>query len=341
MQEWRQCLLTNVSCCCLQVVSVAASRHSLLLTADGVLFSMGPKNSAGGGGHGSKPLHASGQLGRQGGTIPAAIVMPDSALERSAAAAGSASHAIGVDPAVDAGKVKQQAPTGCLQVASGRYHSVTVTADGGVITWGLNDWGQLGREVPVSSAELTAEMAAGNAHRRSLQQQQQQQPGSSTTSSSASAATTGAPPTANRISSNATSSSSCSSGWSCHSGTPGRITALDGVRAVAAAAGRYSTMVLDDLGQIWVWGCDGCAAGQLPLQGEAWRPRKVAGALANKKVVAFDVGELRLQVVLVTVCAAWLGLVVSVGNMIVWKWGRLGCGAMTGRSGSASGRLPV
>jgi hypothetical protein len=46
-------------------------------------------------------------------------------------------------------------------------------------------------------------------------------------------------------------------------------------------------------GRMWVWGYDGCAAGQVPLQGEAWRPRKVAGALAQKKVVAFDVGESR------------------------------------------------
>jgi hypothetical protein len=34
------------------------------------------------------------------------------------------------------------------------------------------------------------------------------------------------------------------------------------------------------------------------MQGEAWRPRKVAGALAKKKVVAFDVGELRHHAVL-------------------------------------------
>lgn len=31
--------------------------------------------------------------------------------------------------------------------------------------------------------------------------------------------------------------------------------------------------------------------GQLPVHGEAWRPRRVAGQLANKQVVAFDVGE--------------------------------------------------
>jgi alpha-tubulin suppressor-like RCC1 family protein len=297
--------LTNAFCRSLQVVSVAASRHSLLLTADGVLYSMGPNNSAGEGGHGSKPLQASGQLGRQGGTIPGAVELPDSVLDHSAAAAaGDAAHASDIaDEAAGAGTFEQQLRNDVLQVASGRYHSVAVTADGSVITWGLNDWGQLGREVPVSPAESDAGLAAGKANRRSMlqqQQQQQQEPGSSTTSSPVSAATAGSPATAHRISSNTNNSSSCTNGWSCHSGTPSRVTALAGVRAVAAAAGRYSTLVLDDLGQIWVWGYDGCAEGKLPLQGEAWMPRKVAGALTNKKVVAFDVGELRASSVSVT-----------------------------------------
>jgi hypothetical protein len=95
-----------------------------------------------------------------------------------------------------------------------------------------------------------------------------------------------------------------------------------------------------------------CAAGQVPLQSEAWRPSKVAGALAKKKVVAFDVGELRQQVAGVTVCAACLvsGSVVDVSSMpvlgamgqsVIWSrlasvaaclcwmiWGRFGCGGM-------------
>ncbi|KAF6255127.1 regulator of chromosome condensation 1/beta-lactamase-inhibitor protein II [Scenedesmus sp. NREL 46B-D3] len=106
-------------------------------------------------------------------------------------------------------------------------------------------------------------------------------------SSSPTAAAAGAAPTPTS-SSNLTASGS--HGWRCHSGTPGLVTALAGVKAVAAAAGRYSTLVLDDAGHLWVWGYDGCAGGQLPAQGGAWRPRSVAGALASKKVVAFDVG---------------------------------------------------
>ena len=33
-----------------------------------------------------------------------------------------------------------------IQVATGRYHTVAITRHGHVYTWGLNDWGQLGRE---------------------------------------------------------------------------------------------------------------------------------------------------------------------------------------------------
>lgn len=36
-----------------------------------------------------------------------------------------------------------------VQVASGRYHSVAVTSDGKLYTWGLNDWGQLGRPATI------------------------------------------------------------------------------------------------------------------------------------------------------------------------------------------------
>lgn len=248
----------------LQVLSVAASRHSLFVTADGVLFSMGPNNSAGGGGHGSKPLLASGQLGRPGGTAPAAVLLQDAALPESAGAAGAAAAAAVGDSQLPGSAV--------VQVANGRYHSVAVTADGSVITWGLNDWGQLGRQVADSSTDLSAKL-----HRRSVLEQQQQATTSNSSSGSAAA------------SSNATSS--CSHGWSCYSGIPGRVTELAGIKAVAAAAGRYSTLVLDESGQLWVWGYDGCTGGQLPEQREAWRPRRVAGQLANKKVVAFDVGE--------------------------------------------------
>lgn len=273
--------MTHSFCYSLQVLSVAASRHSLFVTADGVLFSMGPNNSAGGGGHGSKPLLASGQLGRPGGTAPAAVLLQDAALPESAGAAGAAAAAAVGDSQLPGSAV--------VQVANGRYHSVAVTADGSVITWGLNDWGQLGRQVADSSFDSSAKL-----HRRSALEQQQQATASNSSSGSAAAA----------ASSNATSS--CGHGWSCHSGIPSRVTELAGVKAVAAAAGRYSTIILDESGQLWVWGYDGCAGGQLPEQREAWKPRKVAGQLANKQVVVFDVGEYAVLLYMYTRTRWWL-----------------------------------
>lgn len=57
----------------LQIISIAASRHSAVATAEGHVWTMGHNNSKGGGGYGSPPMDASGQLGR-GGTNQAARV---------------------------------------------------------------------------------------------------------------------------------------------------------------------------------------------------------------------------------------------------------------------------
>ena len=49
-----------------------------------------------------------------------------------------------------------------VQVSVGRYHTIAVTVDGSVYTWGLNDWGQLGRAaVGASSAEDPTECFSG------------------------------------------------------------------------------------------------------------------------------------------------------------------------------------
>jgi alpha-tubulin suppressor-like RCC1 family protein len=70
---------------------------------------------------------------------------------------------------------------------------------------------------------------------------------------------------------------------------------LGNVTAVDVRAGRYSTVVLDTEGRLWVWGYDGCAAkGVLPQQHEAWRPRLVEGQLQGHKVSTFDVGKLNI-----------------------------------------------
>jgi hypothetical protein len=56
-------------------------------------------------------------------------------------------------------------------------------------------------------------------------------------------------------------------------------------------------VVLDAAGRLWTWGNDGCAyAGQLPQQGEAWKPRLVQGQLQDQRVAVFDVGKLTVSV---------------------------------------------
>ncbi|CAD7698079.1 unnamed protein product [Ostreobium quekettii] len=99
----------------LPVVSVAGSGHTVLATADGRVYTLGRNDSRGGGGYGTPPIADAGQLGRGGGNERGLVAGP---LE---------------DRRV-------------VQVAAGRYHSVALTDDGDVFTWGLNDWGQLGRE---------------------------------------------------------------------------------------------------------------------------------------------------------------------------------------------------
>ncbi|GFH13241.1 sulfotransfer_1 domain-containing protein, partial [Haematococcus lacustris] len=64
-----------------------------------------------------------------------------------------------------------------------------------------------------------------------------------------------------------------------------------GKRIVAAAAGRYNTLVLDDSGTLHSWGMDGCSSGgQLPAREAAWKARPIMGKLQGKRVVAFDAG---------------------------------------------------
>lgn len=299
---------------------MAASRHTLLVTGAGAVWSMGANDSSGGGGHGSTALRDSGQLGRTEGGWAAGLVL-------------GASQGLSVK-----------------KVAAGRYHSVAVTADGKVWTWGLNDWGQLGRTAVAAvdaaaatateAAVVTPDGAGGHYHRdarlplhkravlaaadnagaagasATVPAPADTAPAAAGTAAGSTAGSTGAaPPKADSPSaaavtkpsqqgvaitpaSTATSGgssdagSSCSSGWSCHDGSPGLVEALRNVTAVDAKAGRYSTVVLDTEGRLWVWGYDGCAtAGVLPEQQEAWRPRLVEGQLQGHKVSTFDIGE--------------------------------------------------
>ncbi|GLC45365.1 hypothetical protein PLESTB_000314600 [Pleodorina starrii] len=106
----------------LTVISAAASRHSAVVTNDGVVWTMGSNDSRGGGGHGSPPLAASGQLGRGGSKEPGPVEGPL------------------------VGKF-------VVQVVTGRYHTLALTDQGELYSWGLNDWGQLGRAAAGAQSE--------------------------------------------------------------------------------------------------------------------------------------------------------------------------------------------
>lgn len=259
----------------LQVVSIAASRHTLLLTRSGQVWSMGANDSSGGGGHGSRAMTASGQLGRGGGWPPGPVL---GALQ---------GHMI-------------------KAVAAGRFHSVAVTAEGAVFTWGLNDWGQLGRPaaaVQVGPSSMAAASASGLSQRESYSKDERLP--HHKLLSEAAMVESGSTSSTHDAQPGSKAGSPCYSGWSCHDGSPGLITALANVAVVAARAGRYSSVLLDASGQLWVMGFDGCAtAGQLPHQEEAWRPRLVQGQLQGRQVVAYDVGELLTLLVVNTVFQA-------------------------------------
>jgi hypothetical protein len=96
---------------------VAAGGHNIIIDSSGVLWTWGRNDSAGGGGHGSSPIPDSGQLGsaREPGA-PASAPAPVSTTEQFSLA------------------------------DSGRYHSAGISTSGKLYTWGLNDFGQLGRD---------------------------------------------------------------------------------------------------------------------------------------------------------------------------------------------------
>lgn len=56
------------------MTSIAGSRHSAVATVEGHVYTMGHNDSRGGGGHGSPPMDASGQLGRGGDSSPGRVL---------------------------------------------------------------------------------------------------------------------------------------------------------------------------------------------------------------------------------------------------------------------------
>lgn len=158
-----------------KVLAVSASGHTLAILEDGTVVSVGRNDSAGGGGGGSKvslvllpaplrqidpggerapdsklipcfgslqSIQGSGQLGRGGtGSDPGPVNGGDMHGEPLRALLLFASL-----PDGRAGSHWNTAGAKAVAVCSGRYHSAAVTSEGLLVTWGLNDFGQLGRK---------------------------------------------------------------------------------------------------------------------------------------------------------------------------------------------------
>ena len=111
-----------------RVSVVAASRNSLAIDIDGFVHSCGFNDSRGGGDRwhttATRAIDDSGQLGRGGRKTPEIVQR-----------AGRA-----------------------LAIASGRYHALAIAAaDRSVVSWGLNDHGQLGRAGWISGSGSAGE----------------------------------------------------------------------------------------------------------------------------------------------------------------------------------------
>ena len=164
--------------------------------------------------------------------------------------------------------------------ACGRYHTAAVTAEGQVHTFGLNDRGQLGRPGIMGEASTQGCICDSGGSCKCAQD--------------------GAEPVP--------VGSSCIGGSSCRSGLATPVTggAMRGARAVAVAAGRYTTAALLDDGIVVVGGLNMCGAAEhkgvtasslMNNANLAATPRKVGGKLADEKVIALDVGYVHMAMV--------------------------------------------
>ena len=199
------------------VVWAAAAGHTALVTDAGAVYTAGRNDSAGGGGHGSPPVSDAGQLGRGGST---------NAFEMVPTPAGAFA----------------------TQVACGRYHTAAVTAEGGVLTFGLNDRGQLGRAGVFGDPDLKKACGCDSAGNCACAGEEGEgEEGEDTTR-----------PTSYG------KNEPCRGGWACRDGVA-RFTDLgsDPVtrepRAASfVAAGRYSTVVVTKSGDVVIWGLNAC-----------------------------------------------------------------------------------
>ena len=197
-------------------VAAAASGHSALVTDAGALYTAGRNDSAGGGGHGSPPVKDAGQLGRGGrgdafGRVPTPKDLKDAKI---------------------------------VSCAVGRYHTVALAADGTVLTFGLNDRGQLGRGGTYGVAEGDACVCdsgggcacggEGEGEEGGGAQIQPYKEGDA-----------------------------CVGGAACRDGVARAVDLSEfgaAAKAVAVAAGRYATAAVLASGEVVTWGLNLCGA---------------------------------------------------------------------------------
>eukprot|EP00899_Mesostigma_viride_P013848 jgi/Mesvir1/22464/Mv18494-RA.1 len=191
------------------VTNVGAGGHSLAVSVDGTLFTWGRNDSKGGGGYGSQSVSDSGQSGRLRGDLRTPLPVEGELAGRPVVAA-----------------------------AAGRYHTVAAAKGGGVYTFGLNDWGQLGH--PGVDYE----------------------------------------------------GSSCWQGYSCRSALPQLVQGLETARAVAVAAGRYHSLAVLENGEVWSWGLNICGRSEkdAPRDGKHGAKPGLVKGFKGMKVVAVDAG---------------------------------------------------
>lgn len=194
-------------------VVAAASGHSALVTDAGALYTAGRNDSAGGGGHGSPPVKDAGQLGRGGrGDAFGRVAMPSDDVK-------------------------------IVSCAVGRYHTVALAADGTVLTFGLNDRGQLGRAGTYGVADGDACVCDSGG-------------GCACGGEGEGGAQIGGDA---RIRLAYKEGDACVGGAACRDGVARAVDLSEfGTAAVAVAAGRYATAAVLASGEVVTWGLNLC-----------------------------------------------------------------------------------
>jgi len=235
------------------IIQLSFSGHSAFVLRSGQLLTAGRNDSAGGGGRGSPPIDDSGQLGREGDIHSALpVTLPH--------------------------KAKVTA------TACGRYHTVVLTSTGEVLTFGLNDRGQLGRSgIRGSTSRSCGCDSGGNCN------------------------------CSNDSTTNSELGSACIGGSACRSGIAAKVLfdrkllSLDNkcvkkaecqvsMRVVAVAAGRYSSAAVFEDGSLLVWGLNACGnAPELLKENEVTHFSNIQSKLLNDPYFAASPRRIRLE----------------------------------------------